>query len=210
MLEIISPESRVKFENGALETVTKEIYNYANSIKRSFYHIAKLLVKVEEERLFVDDGFMSVPEYAEKSFGFKKSLCYNLLNIGKLYTAENGAESNLPHTKSKDYTSSQLKVILPYDEEEVRELAEQEEITPYMSVRALKKRLKLLGGEEVEGEKLEALEEPQEAEEPGECPLLFNIYAYESENGEIVVETEGVIPEVIATAINAYMEGGEE
>lgn len=212
MLEIISSETSVDLENGALKKVTQEIMKHSNQIKRSFYHIASLLVKVDNDKLFVDDGFLSVTEYAEKVLGFKKSLCYNLLQVGKVYTAENGAESNLPHTKAKDYTSSQLKVILPYDETEVRELADNEEITPYMSVRALKNRLKELNGELEQEDTTGATESDGEGDEtdPPTCPYLFEIKAYTGDDGGIYVETAGDIPEVIANAVNEYLMGGGE
>ena len=212
MLEILSKETPVKFENAGLQTVTNEIMKHSREIRRSFYQIAHLLNEVDENRLFVDDGFMSTVEYAEKTFGFKKTLCYNLLSIGQVYTAENGKESNLPHDKAKDYTSSQLKVMLPYDEEQVRELADTEEITPYMTVSALKKRLKGLQEEEVQEDTAGATESDGEGAEidPPTCPYLFEIKAYTGEDGRVYVESSGDIPEVIANAISEYLIGGGE
>lgn len=212
MLEIRNNENPIRFENAGLKKATQEITKHANTIKRSFYHIASILVKVENERLFVDDGFMSTAEYAEKTFGFKKTLCYNLLNIGKVYTAENGAESNLPHDKTKDYSSSQLKVMLPYDEGIIRELTDNEEITPYMSVRAIKNCLKELEGEPEQEDTAGATESDGDSDENKcpSCPYLFEIRAYTGEDGGVYVESNGDIPEIIADAINEYLMGGGE
>ena len=205
MLEIIASETpRGKFLNGGLEEATKEIFRLASEIRRNFYHVARVLNRVNNERLFVDDGFMSVTEYAEKTFGFKKTLCYNLLQIGETYTAEDANESNLPHDKTKDYTSGQLGVMLPYEEETVRRLADEEEITPYMTVKAIKKRLKAEEGEE-EPEEIEETEDPEEIEETEDTPTLFTIKAIDI-NDELTIVTTGEIPEIIAEAITKYLE----
>ena len=199
MLEIIASETpRGKFLNGGLEEATKEIFRLASEIRRNFYHVARVLNRVNNERLFVDDGFMSVTEYAEKTFGFKKTLCYNLLQIGETYTAEDANESNLPHDKTKDYTSGQLGVMLPYEEETVRRLADEEEITPYMTVKAIKKRLKA-------EEEPEEVEETEESEEDVTNYNLFTITAIGS-GDEITIESTGEIPEIIAEAITKYLE----
>lgn len=215
MLEIISTETKTKFEDSRLQTVTNQIVRCGVSIRNNFYKMAHLLYKVHSERLFVNDGFMSAAEYAEKTFGFKKSLCYNLISVGELYTAEDGKGSNLPHDGTKDYTSSQLKVILPYTEDDVRELAEGGVISPYMTVNALKKKLKeeLSTDVSVDGEVEEAEEATEETEETkvdapeaNESKYVFEIKAYNS-GEDVVIESSGEIPNIIAEAIEKYLSG---
>lgn len=210
MLEIISQETKVKFEDSRLQTVTNQIVRCGASIRNNFYKMAHLLYKVQSERLFVNDGFMSAAEYAEKTFGFKKSLCYNLISVGETYTAEDGKGSNLPHDGTKDYTSSQLKVILPYTEDDVRELADEGVISPYMTVNALKKKLKeeLKIETTADGEVEEAEAVTEEAEETGtnETGYVFEIKAYNS-GEDIVIESSGEIPNIIAEAIEQYLRG---
>ena len=201
MIDIISRDDPVKFVNGRLNTYTNEIVNCGASIRRNFYQIAHILHTIDEDRLYIDDGFLSVVEYAEKTFKMKKTLIYNLLSVGEVYTGESGKESNLPHDGRKDYTSSQLKVILPYDEDEIRKLADENEITPFMTVSALKKKLK----ETFEGE--EEPEEGEEDEEPSPDPeYIFEVKAYYDADGDFTVLTTGEMPEEIANAINAYLE----
>lgn len=202
MFEIISNENPIKFEDSRLKEVTTQIRQCGASIRRNFYKMAALLYKVQNERLFVNDGFMSAAEYAEKVFGFKKSLSYNLISVGEVYTAEDGKGSNLPHDGNKDYTSSQLKVILPYEETEVRRLADEETITPYMTVNALKKTLKRELGEDEpeEGEEVES-----EAEEVDESPVpeyIFEIKAYYDNDGNVAIQTSGDVPPELADVIN--------
>lgn len=216
MLEIISQETKVKFEDSRLQTVTNQIVRCGVSIRNNFYKMAHLLYKVHSERLFVNDGFMSAAEYAEKTFGFKKSLCYNLISVGELYTAEDGKGSNLPHDGTKDYTSSQLKVILPYTEDDVRELAEEGVISPYMTVNALKKKLKeelstevSLDGEmeEAEAEMTEGAEDTEAVTpEANETEYVFEIKAYNS-GEDVVIESSGEVPTIIAEAIEKYLKG---
>ena len=206
MFDIISNENPVQLENNELKTITKDIYRSGVTIRKNFYKIAHLLYRVENERLFVDDGFMSAADYVMQTFGFKKTLAYNLIAIGETYTDENGQESNLLHDKTKDYTSSQLAVMLPHSEDTIRELTEAEEITPYMTVSAIKKRLKQEGQEEQEEQEQEEQEE-QEQEEQENCPepdYIFEIKAYYDETGEVVFSTNGEIPEDFANTINSY------
>lgn len=204
MFEIIAREEIPTFENPDLVYATERIRVCASSIRRNFYRIANVLKWVDDKRAFVDDGFLSTIEYATKTFGIKKTLAYNLLSIGGVYTAENGVESNLPHDKAKDYTSSQMNVILPYDEADIREYAKNGDINPFMTVSALKKKLKELDGEESENEPEEPTEETAE-EYPPEPEYLWNIDAWEDENGDVVIETRGDLPEVLANAINELL-----
>lgn len=201
MLEIISNEVNEKFIDPNLQKVTTQIRTCGATIRNNFYKMAYLLNKVQTERLFVQDGFMSATEYAEKTFGFKKSLCYNLIAVGEIYTADDGKGSNLPHDGNKDYTSSQLKVILPYDEEEVRRLANDETITPYMTVNAIKKALKSeLDADEVETN--EVGEESEEAEEIPDPEYIFEIKAYYDHEGNVAIQTTGDVPPELADVIN--------
>lgn len=215
MLEIMAKENNTAITNPELKKVTTAINKCGANIRNNFYKIAYLLNKVNEERLYIDDGFMSTAEYAEKTFNIKKTLTYNLIAIGMNYTAENGKESNLPHTGNKDYTSSQLKVMLPYDEQDVKKLAENEEISPLMTVTSLKKKLKEELATEHEAQEQEQEQEEDEAVEveateieTNESPVpvwLFEIKAYEDGNGETAITTEGEIPEEIAEAITRYL-----
>lgn len=197
MFEIIPNENPIDFNNSNLTEVTKDIYRNAGMIRRCFYRIARDLVRVEKERLFVEDGFLSTVEYASKTFGFKKSLVYNLLTIGKQYTKSEGNESNLKHDKAKDFSSGQLSVMLPYDESKIREMTDAEEITPYMTVREIKKKLKATEQEEPE--------KPEEPEEGGEEKPIFTIEGYRDKNGEWSIVSDGEVPLPLADAINTFI-----
>lgn len=199
MFEIIPNENPIVFENSNLTEVTKDIYRNAGMIRRCFYRIARDLVQVEKERLFVEDGFLSTIEYACKTFGFKKSLVYNLLTIGKQYTQPTGNESNLKHDKAKDFSSGQLSVMLSYDESKIREMTDADEITPYMTVREIKKRLKA-----TEQEEQEDPGEPEE-QEGGEEKPIFTIEGYRDDNGEWTVVSDGEVPLPLADAINTFI-----
>ena len=188
-----------KFENKDLQKVTNEIQRVGVSIRQNFYKLAGLLKRVETERLYVDDGFMSVSEYAEKTFGIKKTTTYNLLKIAGSYLNNTGKESNLPHNGTKDYSSSQLNVLLPLDENTVRQLANDGDIYPEMSIRDMKKVIKLYKEDEPKETEIATEEELQA------IPYIFEIKAYIDENGDIGIETFGNIPDIIADAICNYM-----
>ena len=190
-----------KFENKELQKVTNEIQRVGVSIRQNFYKLAGLLKRVETERLFVDDGFMSVSEYAEKTFGIKKTTTYNLIKIAGSYLGKTGKESNLPHTGTRDYSSSQLNALLPLDEDTVRQLANDGDIYPEMSVRDMKKVIKLY---KEEPEAIEIEEETTTDDEPEAIPYIFEIRAYKDEAGEVAIETVGNIPIEISNAVHDY------
>lgn len=81
------------------------------------------------------DGFKNTTEYAMKTFGFKKTMAYSLLKIGKEYTTSKH-ESILPHEKGNDFSVTQVEKCLPLkDPDKLIELVEAEEITPEMSAK---------------------------------------------------------------------------
>ena len=202
-MEIIATTQH--FENKELQKITNDIQRVGVSIRQNFYKLAGLLKRVEIERLFVDDGFMSVAEYAEKTFSIKKTTTYNLLKIAGTYLADTGKESNLPHTGTRDYSSSQLNVLLPLEESIVRQLTEDGDIYPEMSVRDMKKVIKLYKEEPEPTETEEETEVIEIENEPQTIPYIFEIKAYTDESGDIAIEIIGNVPQIIVDAVNNYI-----
>ena len=200
---------KVKFENAELQGVTNAINRIGASMRKNCYKLAGLLYRVESERLFVDDGFTSTQEYAEKVFNIKKTTTYNLLTIGELYTdSDKGDASNLKHSGDKDFTLSQLSVMLPLEETEIRELTDTDKITPDMSVRAIKSVVKEYKEEHTEDEDEnvidgEAVE--KEIDEDGQPVIEWSITCYK----DCGVTTTGSIPQELADIIHGYLQADE-
>lgn len=176
----VTSEDLPVFGNKKLNAVTKQIFNINVKVRKNLFQIASILAKVENEKLYEDDGFKSCAEYAMKTFGYKKSMAYSLVRIGNEYTTEE-FESVLPHD-DVDYTVSQVERMLPLKSvETAKELASDGTLKPTMSCKEIADVVKkFTKGEEPEQEN--ATEEPEQentTEEPEQ----------ENEADELVVDT---------------------
>lgn len=125
-----------------------------NDIKSRQFSIASILAEVEVKKLFADDGFASCAEYAEKTFGIKKSTAYALITIGKDYTRPIlnqsgkviGHCSNLlpPADKEKqdapliDFTTRQISLFSTLGREHVVDLVSNGSLSPSMTANQIR------------------------------------------------------------------------
>lgn len=165
MMKINTKEMPV-FINKELAKATKRIVFIGTQIQKNLYEVAHILADVDARGLYKDDGFKSVVDYAGKTFGFKKSMAYSLLSVGKEYTDAEKLESNLPHEEGHDFSTTQIQRVLPIgDRQKVVEYVEAGAITPDMSCAEIQKFVKSLKAEGEgggDGEGGDAVEEATE------------------------------------------------
>lgn len=137
---IVNP-SQVSLTNKKLAQATTRIFKLGDKVRSNLYEIAKELVKIDEADLYKDDGFKSVTEYAQSVLGIKKTLAYNLVRIGREYTAPELPGSNLPH-EDNDYTVAQIERLLPVTHDEAVELINEGKVNSEMSTREIAKVVK--------------------------------------------------------------------
>lgn len=81
--------SQKLFKNEELNEITQEIYEVYTNLRDhatvSSQNIAKLLSRVRSGKLYVDDGFDSVSDYAYQTFGMAKSTAYSMADAGDMY-----------------------------------------------------------------------------------------------------------------------------
>ena len=159
MQDLIIVTNRPKFSNKMLEKATLTLMNCNNDIKSRQFSIASVLAQVEVEGLYKDDGFASCAEYAEKTFGIKKSTAYALITIGKQYTRPilnaNGKVighcSNLlpPADMEKqdaplfDFTTRQISLFSTLGREQVIELVSNGSLSPTMTANQIREVVKV-------------------------------------------------------------------
>lgn len=103
--------------------------------------IAKLFQRVRTEKMFVEK-FKTFNDWALKTFNLKKASANAYAKIGD-YITEDGKKSILPTVGEKDYGYSQLVVIAEsLTAEQAIESAKNGTITPFMTIKELKKALK--------------------------------------------------------------------
>lgn len=137
------------FVNKELTKATKQIDKLNENVRSNLYEIAHIIDDVKSRKLYADDEFKDVAEWAKECFGYEKSMTYNLAKIGHEYTVPVinekgktvGYRSNLIESGA-DYTTSQVIKMLPAGREIAKELNDNGVINPGMSVREIEKAIK--------------------------------------------------------------------
>lgn len=127
-----------KFLSADLRKSTNTIRLAGDGIRKNYLKIARELANIEINEWFVEDDFENVIEYAEKVFSIKKSTAYTLIEIGKNWINKEGTRTVLTK-EGVDFTISQLGVMLPAGVDTCKKLIKKGDISPTMSVRAIKK-----------------------------------------------------------------------
>lgn len=125
---------------------------------------------VDAKELYKDDGFSDVHEWVNKTFAFGKSTSYDLLKVGREYVREVhnksgrviGYESNLVPEGASNFSTTQVRRMLPAGHDLAVELVEAGEITPDMTTTKIAKVIKAHLNPADEAEE-EAEEEADEA-----------------------------------------------
>lgn len=93
------------FTNPALNKATERIAklyldakNYAEDKNRT---LASILAEVKVKELYKDDGFSSVADYAEATFGIKRANAYTLAAAGEVYNDKTASDALKAFTPSK-------------------------------------------------------------------------------------------------------------
>lgn len=137
----------VTINNPDLKAVTTEIRKAGANVIGNTFKIAALIARVDDEELFVEDGFEDVFDYVKTCFGLEKTSAYNLIKVGREFIAEieNGKttkfETLLTHG-ARDYSISQVFKMLPLGIEKAKELTADGVINETMSCRQIEKVVK--------------------------------------------------------------------
>lgn len=163
----------VTINNPELKTVTNEIRKAGANVIGNTFKIAALIARVDDEELYVEDGFADVFEYVKTCFGLEKTSAYNLIKVGREFIAEIESgkttkfETLLTHG-ARDYSISQVFKMLPLGVEKAKELTADGVIDETMSCRQIEKIVK----ENTEGTaargKTKNEPEPEDDNEPEE------------------------------------------
>ena len=168
----------VEIKNPELKKITTEIKKASANVIGNTFKISALIAHVDENELYLEDGFNDVFEYVKQCFGLEKASAYNLIRVGKDFITEmengKGYETILTHA-TKDYSISQIFKMLPLGIEKAKELTEDGVIDETMSCRQIEKIVK----DNTEGTKARGKSktepEPEETTEPEDEPATLLI-----------------------------------
>ena len=150
MFDLISTTSAVTFKNKTLNSTTVKILSLAEDMRKSALETAFLMSMIAESKVYLEDGFKSANEWAEKTFGLQKSQSYNLIKVGKEWTIplrnDKGrvigyASKLYQYTDMKhgDFNSTQLIVLSVLDFQTVADWVKSGKISPLTSCADLRK-----------------------------------------------------------------------
>lgn len=134
------------FINKELIKATKQMYAISESMRKSALETAAIIAHVAETQCYEDDGFFTVHEWVEKTFGLKKSASYTLLKIGSeylstVYNAKGkvvGYVSNVATApEAGDYSISQIEKMLPAGHDLATKLNEDGILSPSMTCKEI-------------------------------------------------------------------------
>ena len=193
---LVTTTNAVSFTNKELQKATNTVFKLGDAIKKNWFAIAYIVAHVDATECYKDDGFNTVHEWVEKTFGIKKTASYSLLTIGKEYTREIvnasgkviGYGSNLVMDGSDDFSKTQIEKMLPAGHELAVELVNGGEITPEMTAKEISRIVKSHTEPEQDGEETES-EPEQDGEETESEPEQGDIISVWDKNG-----TEYAIP----------------
>lgn len=226
-MELSVVTNHAPFNNKNLEKATNLILGLADKIRANQYTIAAILAEVDAKQYYVDDGFESCAEYAQATFGVKKTVAYNMITIGREYTrpivSESGRTvgycSNLlpPANPDKqdapvlDFSTRQISDLKVLGREKVVELIDDGEIKPQMThaemVKVIKEHKPPKPAKESEQPEQPEQTEQGEPEQPE--PIEVKSVGVERDNGWDNASTDMLIAELYARGFKVFKDGVE-
>ena len=171
------------------------VLELGDTMKKNWFAIAHIVAHVDAMECYKDDGFNTVHEWVEKTFGIKKTASYSLLTIGREYTREIvnasgkvvGYGTNLITDGSDDFSKTQVEKMLPGGHELAVELVNGGEITTDMSAKEISRVVK--SHTNPEPEETDDMELNETETEPE--PLLVSVW--DNEGTEYAIPFEVLI-----------------
>lgn len=210
---ITTGANEFSFANKALQNATMQIVRLTEKAKDSMYQIAHIIASVDSSECYKDDGFNNVHEWTSKILGYRKSMSYDLLKIGREYTRETfnasgkvkGYECNLlPEGCNDNFSTTQVIRMLPAGREIVCELVEDSVIVPSMTGKEITKVIKERLGTDSEPDTENEVEEGGKNEKKSKIRKGVNLgevstddLIYElSSRGYVILDDSGARVEV--------------
>lgn len=115
------------FKSPSLNAYSRQIAEIGAEMASKNIQIAKILGKIWTEEAYKEDGFTSVQEYAEKTFGIKKASAYQLANVGKRFY---NSESETARKVADMLPPANLAELKNMSDEDIAKEVEAGNITP--------------------------------------------------------------------------------
>ena len=115
------------FKNAELNKASARIAVLKSSISENMYEIATILGRVKREKLYVEDGFSSVHEYAEKALDLSRPTAYAMAGVGDRFLL---SDTKTAQTAAAMLPPSNLAELVGLTDEEIQDGINKKLITP--------------------------------------------------------------------------------
>lgn len=121
-------QTTFSFKNAELNKFSESIAKIAiDSVSRNI-ELAKIFGRILETECYKDDGFTSVADFAEKTFGIKRAMAYQLANVGRRFFNSDSETANKV-VKLLGGKTGNLAEIASMSDEQIEEAISSEKLT---------------------------------------------------------------------------------
>lgn len=173
-------------KNPELKTAAKQIVKLEKTRDRAAYAIAQVLKTVDDKRMFVEDGYKSIEQFANAMFGYKKVTVSNMLRIAKTYMLPNG--DTILKKGENDFTYTKLSELLSLGPDTLKKAVQNGDITPDMTQKELRNYVKKQKTPQISEEHEAVYSSTEDAEDAGNAQATETANAPESIDGKNTVK----------------------
>ena len=121
-------QTTFSFKNAELNKFSENIAKIAiDSVSRNI-ELAKIFGRILETECYKDDGFSSVADFAEKTFGIKRASAYQLANVGRRFF-NSDSETACKVVKLLGGKTGNLAELVNMTDEQIEEAISSEKLT---------------------------------------------------------------------------------
>lgn len=185
-VKIVEVSKIDSLKNPELKNAAKQIVKLEKTRDRAAYAIAQVLKTVDEKRMYVEDGYKNIEQFASAMFGYKKVTVSNMLRIAKTYMLPDG--STILKNGENDFTYTKLSELLSLGPDTLKKAVRDGEITPEMTQKELRNYVKKQKAAEIPEEYATNEHDTANAEIASDAQTAETANAPESTNGKNTVK----------------------
>lgn len=193
-VKIVEVSKIDSLKNPELKNAAKQIVKLEKTRDRAAYAIAQVLKTVDEKRLFVEDGYKNIEQFASAMFGYKKVTVSNMLRIAKTYMLPDG--STILKNGENDFTYTKLSELLSLGADKLKKAVQDGEITPDMTQKELRNYVKKQKNPQISEEHEAVCSSTENAENAGNAQTAETANTSESTDGKNTVKIYKIVVRV--------------
>lgn len=185
-VKIVEVSKIDSLKNPELKNAAKQIVKLEKTRDRAAYAIAQVLKTVDDKRMFIEDGYKNIEQFASAMFGYKRVTVSNMLRIAKTYMLPDG--STILKNGENDFTYTKLSELLSLGPDTLKKAVQDGEISPEMTQKELRNYVKKQKSSTISKEREEIDNDAADAEITSGAQTTEVAKATESTDGKNTVK----------------------